>query len=250
MCTNPCPDEPFPLSGPFLLRFILYFTATFLPRLVMAKTKKTPVPAQEKPPASDTYKTLAAPAQGLYKEKGSKFLAFAFPVENVEQIKEHLGSLRKEYFDARHHCYAYVLGPKQEIFRENDDGEPSSTAGRPIRGQILSHGLTDVLVAVVRYFGGTKLGVSGLTNAYKLAAADALDSAPRMEKTVMECYQVRFPYSCMNLVMRIVKDFQLKVLSQDVQEDCRLTFSVRLSESDRCREKFAGERIEIQKMES
>lgn len=215
----------------------------------MAKTKKEPHPKIEEKSVNDTYRTLADPSRGLYKEKGSKFLAFAYPVQTETQVKAHLETLHKEYFDARHHCYAYVLGPGQETYRANDDGEPSATAGRPIHGQILSFGLTDVLVVVVRYFGGTKLGTSGLINAYKAAASDALQQARIVEKTVMKRYRVRFPYDKMNQAMRIVKDFQLRVLDQQAQMECVLTLEVRLSDSSRCREKFREERFDIQECE-
>lgn len=210
----------------------------------MAKQKKT---VEEHVPAlPDTYKTIAAPSEGLYKEKGSKFLAFAYPVQTESKIKEHLEALRKQYYDARHHCYAYVLGPRQDIYRANDDGEPSATAGRPIHGQILSQGLTDVLVVVVRYFGGTKLGTSGLINAYKTATLDALQQAEVVEKIVMQRYRVRFPYEQMNQVMRIVKDLQLQVVDQQADMECELTLAVRLSESQRCYDKFVEERFAIE----
>lgn len=211
----------------------------------MARQKKN---VGEEVPAllSDTYKTIAAPSEGLYKEKGSKFLAFAYPVQTESKIKEHLEALRKQYYDARHHCYAYVLGPRQEVYRANDDGEPSATAGRPIHGQILSQGLTDILVVVVRYFGGTKLGTSGLINAYKTATLDALQQAEVIEKIVMQRYRVRFPYEQMNQVMRIVKDLQLQVVEQQSDMQCVLILAVRLSESQRCYDKFVEERFDIE----
>lgn len=211
----------------------------------MAKQRKN-VEEEVTASLSDTYKTIAAPSEGLYKEKGSKFLAFAYPVQTELKIKEHLESLRKQYYDARHHCYAYVLGPRQEVYRANDDGEPSATAGRPIHGQILSQGLTDVLVVVVRYFGGTKLGTSGLINAYKTATLDALQQAEVIEKIVMQRYRVRFPYEKMNQVMRIVKDLQLQVVEQQSDMQCVLVLAVRLSESQRCYDKFVEERFEIE----
>ena len=162
----------------------------------------------------DTYKTLAAPAEGIYKEKGSKFLAFAYPVHTVEEVKVHLEQLRKDYFDARHHCYAYILGPRKDAFRANDDGEPSGTGGRPIHGQLLSADLTDTLIVVVRYFGGILLGASGLANAYKTAARDAIDHATIIEKTIDCCYRLSFAYEGMNDVMRILKDYDLKPENQ------------------------------------
>lgn len=211
----------------------------------MAKSKKEPVDSSAETVVTDTYRTLAVPSRGLYKEKGSKFLAFAYPVENEDQVRACIEVLHKEYFDARHHCYAYVLGLRQEIYRTNDDGEPSATAGRPIHGQILSRGLTNVLVVVVRYFGGTKLGTSGLIHAYKTAALDALQQAEVVEKIVMKRYLVKFPYERMNQAMRIVKDLQLQILSQDAGLECTLHIAVRLSGSDRCYGKFVEERFEI-----
>ena len=181
----------------------------------------------------DTYRTLAAPSEGLYKEKGSKFLAFAYPVHNIEEIKAHLEQLRKDYFDARHHCYAYILGPRKDAFRANDDGEPSGTGGRPIHGQLLSADLTDTLIVVVRYFGGILLGASGLANAYKTAARDAIDHATIIEKTIDVRYRLLFEYAAMNDVMRILKDFDLKPEHPDYNLDCSLEVSVRQSESVR-----------------
>ncbi|MCM1532404.1 MAG: YigZ family protein [Bacteroides sp.] len=209
----------------------------------MARSDKQNPPQAPVSVPDDTYLTLAAPAQGLYKEKGSKFLAFAYPVETEQEIKDLIEKLRKEYYDARHHCYAYVLGSRQEVYRANDDGEPSSTAGKPIHGQILSFGLTNVLVVVVRYFGGTKLGTSGLINAYKTATNDALAQAETVEKVVMRAYGLRFPYEQMNQVMRIVKDLRLQVLGQEADSECRMRVSVRLSECVRFEEKFTDARI-------
>ena len=177
----------------------------------------------------DTYKTLAAPAEGLYNEKGSKFLAFAYPVRTLDEVKAHLEQLRKDYFDARHHCYAYILGPRKDAFRANDDGEPSGTGGRPIHGQLLSADLTDTLVVVVRYFGGILLGASGLANAYKTAARDAIDHATIIEKTIDMRYRLQFEYVTMNDVMRILKDFDLKPENQQFDMDCALEVSVRQS---------------------
>ena len=181
----------------------------------------------------DTYKTIAAPSEGLYKEKGSKFLAFAYPVHNLDEIKTHLEQLRKDYFDARHHCYAYILGPRKDAFRANDDGEPSGTGGRPIHGQLLSADLTDTLIVVVRYFGGILLGASGLANAYKTAARDALDHATIIEKTIDCRYRLLFEYAVMNDVMRILKDFSLKPEQPHYDLDCSLEVSIRQSESVR-----------------
>lgn len=181
----------------------------------------------------DTYKTIAAPSEGLYKEKGSKFLAFAYPVHTLDDIKAHLEQLRKDYFDARHHCYAYILGPRKDAFRANDDGEPSGTGGRPIHGQLLSADLTDTLIVVVRYFGGILLGASGLANAYKAAARDAIDHAQIIEKTIDLRYRLSFAYETMNDVMRILKDFDLKPENPQYDLTCSLEVSVRQSQSVR-----------------
>ena len=188
----------------------------------------------------DTYKTLAGPAEGLYKEKGSKFLAFAYPVHSLEEIKAHLEQLRKDYFDARHHCYAYILGPRKDAFRANDDGEPSGTGARPIHGQLLSADLTDTLIVVVRYFGGILLGASGLANAYKVAARDAIHRAQIIEKTIDTRYRLSFAYETMNDVMRILKEFDLKPENQDFNLDCSLEVSVRQSLSVRLYDSVAN----------
>lgn len=181
----------------------------------------------------DTYKTLAAPSEGLYKEKGSKFLAFAYPVRTLDEVKAHLERLRKDYFDARHHCYAYILGPRKDTFRANDDGEPSGTGGRPIHGQLLSADLTDTLVVVVRYFGGILLGASGLANAYKTAARDAIDHATIVERTIDCRYRLSFAYEAMNDVMRILKDFDLKPEQPQYDLQCSLEVGIRQSLSVR-----------------
>ena len=181
----------------------------------------------------DTYKTINTPSEGLYKEKGSKFLAFAYPVRTVEEVKSHLDQLRKDYFDARHHCYAYILGANKDAWRANDDGEPSGTGGRPIYGQLLSADLTDTLIVVVRYFGGILFGASGLANAYKTAARDAIEHADIIEKTIDVRYRLHFEYAAMNDVMRIVKEFGLAPKNQDFNLDCRLDVEVRQSLSVR-----------------
>ena len=187
----------------------------------------------------DTYRTIAAPAEGLYKEKGSKFLAFAYPVHNLEEIKAHLEQLRKDYFDARHHCYAYILGARKDAFRANDDGEPSGTGGRPIHGQLLSADLTDTLIVVVRYFGGILLGASGLANAYKTAARDAIEHATIIEKTIDCHYRLSFAYEAMNDVMRILKEFDLKPENQQFDLNCSVEVSVRQSLSVRLYDRVA-----------
>jgi uncharacterized YigZ family protein len=175
----------------------------------------------------DTYKSISAVSKGSYKEKGSKFLAFAFPVISEEEVKGKLAMLRKEYHDARHHCYAYRLGFDKSVFRINDDGEPSGTAGRPIYGQIVSHDLTMILVVVIRYFGGIKLGVAGLINAYKTATKDALESSSIITKTIQEEYQVRFDYTVMNSVMKVLKEEDAVIINQEFENSCKLDFSIR-----------------------
>ncbi len=181
----------------------------------------------------DTYKTIAQPSEGIYKEKGSKFLAFAYPVHTIEDVKRHLDQLRKDYFDARHHCYAYILGPHKDAFRANDDGEPSGTGGRPIHGQLLSADLTDTLIVVVRYFGGILLGASGLANAYKTAARDAIDHATIVERTIDCRYRLSFQYENTNDVMRILKDFNIKPENPQYDMQCSLEATVRQSLSVR-----------------
>lgn len=182
--------------------------------------------------APDTYKSIVSPSEGVYKELGSKFLAFAFPIETEAQAKEIIASVKKEYFDARHHCYAYRIGLSGEPWRINDDGEPSSTAGRPIYGQILSNELSDILIVVVRYFGGVKLGVPGLIRAYKSAAMDAIAHAAVTEKTAGTCYSVKFDYSRLNDVMKVIKDSGVTVISQNFDLQCEISVRVRLSQRD------------------
>lgn len=180
----------------------------------------------------DTYKSIAAPSDGLYKELGSRFIASAWPVENEEEVKAVVDGLKKKYHDARHHCYAYRLGLDGERFRANDDGEPSGSAGRPILGQIDSAGLSDVLVVVVRYFGGIKLGIPGLIRAYKSATADALTQAQAIEKVAGEHWRLDFDYLSMNAVMKAVKDLGLPQKDQQFGERCTMTVRVRLSSTE------------------
>lgn len=175
----------------------------------------------------DSYKTIEAKTEGLYKEKGSKFIAFAFPVYTEEEIKNILEDLRGKYYDARHHCYAYRLGADKLRFRANDDGEPSSTGGKPILGQIVSNDLTNILIVVVRYFGGIKLGVSGLINAYRTAATDALAHAVVIEKTEDEVINIKFSYGVLNDVMRIIKDIEPAVLERNFELECHMTLALR-----------------------
>ena len=169
---------------------------------------------------ADTYLTITQPANGIYKDKGSRFLAFAEPVSDEQQVKERLAWYRKEYYDARHVCYAWMLGADRLLFRSNDDGEPSGTAGRPILGQINSHGLTDILIVVVRYFGGILLGTGGLVTAYKEAAADALANASIVQRDVLVRRELRFPYEKMNEVMRVLKDIDAHIIRQDYDNEC------------------------------
>ena len=178
---------------------------------------------------SDSYHTLAGPAEAIYKEKSSKFLAYAYPVESEEEIRTLLDALRKKYYDATHHCYAWRLGPHGETFRANDDGEPSGTAGKPILGQLLSNELVNCLIVVVRYFGGIKLGTSGLIVAYRMAASLALDEAPVIEKTVDEDVAVAFEYPFMNDIMRIVKEESPEILEQSYDMDCLMRLRIRKS---------------------
>lgn len=182
--------------------------------------------------AFDQYKSIAAPSRGLFKDNGSRFIAFAYPVESAGEVKDIVDSLKKEYHDARHHCYAYRLGHTGDVFRINDDGEPSGSAGRPILGQIDSLGLSDVLVVVVRYFGGIKLGIPGLIRAYKTSTADALSQAEIIPKTASKCFSIGFDYLNMNQVMKVLKEMELPQSGQDFGERCSLTTKVRLSEVD------------------
>lgn len=178
----------------------------------------------------DTYLTISSVSEGLYKDKGSKFISKAFPVESEEHIREVLTGIKKQYHDARHHCYAWILGHDQSNYRINDDGEPSGTAGRPIYGQLLSAGVTNVLVVVIRYFGGTKLGVRGLINAYKGAAQEALDQAVMVQRVRVKRIKALFDYPSMNEVMKIIKDYNLEITNHTYeQSSVVLIFSVRLT---------------------
>lgn len=180
------------------------------------------------PASEDTYLTLKRESEGLYKEKGSKFLAFAFPVQNEEEVKEKLDLLRKKFYDARHHCYAYILGKNQELYRANDDGEPNHSAGDPLLGQIRSHQLTNVLIVVIRYFGGTKLGVGGLITAYKTAAAESIANNEIITAVLQEKVKINFEYLLMNEVMKLVKDYELPIIEQHFDNQCQIIVEVRL----------------------
>ena len=182
--------------------------------------------------AGDSYLTIAAPAEAASRERSSKFLAYAYPVQDEGQIREILDALRKRYYDATHHCYAWRLVPGGEHFRANDDGEPSGTAGRPILGQLLANSLTDCLVVVVRYFGGTKLGVPGLIAAYRESAAEAIAAAEIVELTVDRTVRVDFPYVAMNAIMRVVKEQQPRIEEQTFDNLCTMRLAVRRSRAE------------------
>ncbi len=182
---------------------------------------------------NDKYKTIAANSNGLFKDKGSKFISYAYPVYSEEEIKKHINTIKEKYYDARHHCFAWQLGTDGLRYRANDDGEPSGTAGKPIHGQIKSHELTNILIIVVRYFGGTKLGVPGLIHAYKEASIDVLRNAEIIEKTVDDVYGVKFDYEAMNNVMKIIKDEDLNVTKREFDLNCYIEFHHRQSDIDK-----------------
>lgn len=183
----------------------------------------------------DSYTTIVAPSQGIYKEKGSKFLAFAYPVATLDEAKTLIEAKRKEYHDARHVCYAYMLGAARTEFRSNDDGEPAGTAGKPILGQINANGLTNILIIVVRYFGGILLGTGGLTVAYKTAAAEAIAAAQTVERPIEMRYRITTPYTTFNRIMRIVKELQMSVLAQQQTTECELVVAVRQAHEEQLR---------------
>lgn len=189
--------------------------------------------------AEDTFKTITDRAEGYYTEKRSKFISYAVPVRSVEEVKEELAKYRKEYYDARHVCWAYMLGPDRKTFRANDDGEPSSTAGKPILGQINSNELTDILILVIRYFGGIELGTSGLIVAYRTAAAEAIAAATIEERTVDEDITVVFEYPYLNSIMRIVKEDAPTVIAQKFDMDCEITLRIRKGEAERLKNRLA-----------
>lgn len=189
---------------------------------------------------SDTFKTISDQvAEGYYTEKRSKFLAFAHHVCTVNDVKNIVATYRKKYYDARHCCYAYVLGAERAEFRANDDGEPSSTAGKPILGQINSRALTDILIVVVRYYGGVNLGTGGLIVAYRAAAADALDHATEVEQTVEALVSYSFSYPMMNAVMRVVKELQPRIVSQTFDNTCEITLAIKQSMAQQLRDRLA-----------
>ena len=186
----------------------------------------------------DTYKEVKSHTTGIYKEKGSKFIAYSYPIYSEQEVKERLEEVKKLEHSARHHCYAYVLHADKSAWRTNDDGEPSSTAGKPILGQIQSNDLTNILIIVVRYFGGVKLGIPGLIRSYKTAAAIAISDAKILTKTIKEHYEVDFKYPQMNDVMRLVKEFDLEIVNTDFRIDCKLIFAVQKSKADSIVEPF------------
>ena len=191
----------------------------------------------------DEFKTINSTSEGFYSEKRSKFLAFAHHVETTDEIKDLLAQYRKKFYDARHVCYAYMLGASRDEFRANDDGEPSSTAGKPILGQINSNELTDILIVVVRYYGGVNLGTSGLIIAYREAAADAIAHATIETRQVEERIVFKFPYEQMNDVMRVVKDMQPRIISQTYDNTCEITLSIRQSEASQLRSRLEKLRL-------
>jgi uncharacterized YigZ family protein len=188
---------------------------------------------------SDSYKTIKSISQGIYKEKGSRFISFAFPFPEQSELKPIIDQIRKEHHEARHFCYAYMIGQGRNIWRVNDDGEPSGTAGRPILGQINSFGLTNVLIVVSRYFGGTLLGVSGLINAYRTSAASAIGNSVIIECTVQEFYLITFPYIFINNVMKILKEEDIAQSEQSFDTECRVKVNFRVADKERILQRFS-----------
>lgn len=186
----------------------------------------------------DAYMTISSPCEGLYKEKGSKFLAFAFPVSTKEQVKPIVDDLRKKHHDARHVCFAYIINPQSPETRANDDGEPSGTAGRPMLGALQSKGVVNVLIVVVRYFGGTKLGTSGLINAYKTASLDALENGEIIERNLEATLSIHFSYFVMNDVMKVMKEENPTVLSQTFDNECAMQLQVRLNDFEKLKSRL------------
>ena len=187
----------------------------------------------------DSYLEVVGSSIGLFKDKGSKFIAYAYSVKSEEDIKQRLAEVKKQEYAARHYCYAYILNPDKSAQRDSDDGEPSNTAGKPILGQLLSRELTNTLVVVVRYFGGVKLGVSGLITAYRAAASEALEDITIEKRFVKDVFTVYFKYPEMNNVMRMVKDNALEIINQDFELECALTFCVKKSQSEKIQSIFA-----------
>nr|WP_319569872.1 YigZ family protein [uncultured Draconibacterium sp.] len=186
----------------------------------------------------DQYKTIETPSTGYFKDKGSKFYSYAYPLKDEEEVKDLVAALKKEHHSARHHCYAWRLGTEEIRTRANDDGEPSSTAGKPILGQLQSYDVTNILVVVVRYFGGTLLGVSGLINAYRAATIEALNNADILSKLIEIQYELKFEYAMLNTVMNKLKQENYDIVTTDFQESCRLIFKARKSEDERAFQLF------------
>tara|TARA_B100000780_G_C21116043_1_gene451549 strand:- start:2150 stop:2758 length:609 start_codon:yes stop_codon:yes gene_type:complete len=188
----------------------------------------------------DSYKTITSPSEGFFKDRGSKFFGYAYPYTSEEELKAIIEVLKKEHHTARHHCYAYRFKQDYSVYRANDDGEPTNAAGKPILGQIDAKDLTNVAVVVVRYFGGTKLGVGGMMNAYKTAALEALNNAEIIECTIDEEFEISFGYPEMNTVMRFIKDLGVDIVSQKMEMDCKIIFSIRKKEVQKAQDKFTG----------
>ena len=188
----------------------------------------------------DTYKTIKSTSKGIFRDRGSRFIAFANPVFSAEEVKTLLDEYRKTYHDARHHCYAWMIGHERNQWRANDDGEPSGTAGKPILGQINSNQLTNILIVVIRYFGGTLLGTSGLINAYRSAAAEAINVGEIVEYTVNQYYRLKFPYSSMNEVMKVIKEENVIQSEQQFELNCSIRVAIRLSLTEQIIKKFSS----------
>ena len=188
----------------------------------------------------DSYKTITSPSEGFFKDRGSKFFGYAYPYTSEHELKAKIEVLKKEHHTARHHCYAYRFKQDYSLYRANDDGEPTNAAGKPILGQIDAKDLTNVAVVVVRYFGGTKLGVGGMMNAYKTAALEALNNAEIIECTIDEEFEISFGYPEMNTVMRFIKDLGVEIVSQKMEMDCKIIFSIRKKEVQKAQDKFTG----------
>jgi uncharacterized YigZ family protein len=188
---------------------------------------------------TDKYLTISSPSEGLYREKGSRFISLACPVVSENEVKQHLSELKKKYYDARHHCYAYRLGVTGDRWRAVDDGEPSGSAGKPVLGQLLSNNLTNIAIFVVRYFGGIKLGVPGLINAYRTAAASSILNAEIVEKEDKDCFSIEFNYDAMNGVMKIIRDEQSEIVRQEFDMTCHIKLQIRRSLSESLKNKLS-----------
>jgi uncharacterized YigZ family protein len=198
----------------------------------------------------DSYKTIKTPSEGFFKDRGSKFFGYAYPITSEQELKLKIEELKKEHHTARHHCYAYRLKQDYSVYRANDDGEPTNAAGKPILGQIDAKELTNVGVVVVRYFGGTKLGVGGMMNAYKTAALEALNNAEIIECTIDEEFEISFGYPEMNTVMRFIKDLGVEIIRQKMEMDCKIIFAIRKKEAQKAQDKFTGlKNISIKKVD-